>query len=187
MELKNDEVLNSRIITLTGTITTLNIDETIQKIIYLNSLNTLPIQLIINSCGGELQSTFALIDIIRTSTSPVNTVGLGLIASGGLLVFMAGKERKLTANTQILSHRFSGWSYGKHNELLSERKQQDICHDMMINYYKSVTGLNKKELEGYLLRESDTWLTPNEAVNYKIATKVVDTIYDSKPKMINKK
>ena len=48
--------------------------------------------LIINSPGGEVHSAFALIDTMKGSAIPIRTIGIGMIASCGILTFMAGKK-----------------------------------------------------------------------------------------------
>ena len=63
--------------------------------------------LVINSPGGSVHAAFALIDTMKGSKIPIRTVGLGLIASCGILTFMAGTKgrRVVTPNTSILSHQ----------------------------------------------------------------------------------
>ena len=67
------------------------------------------LQLMINSPGGSVHACFALIDVMKGSRIPVHTIGLGMIASCGILTFMAGQKghRYLTPNTSILSHQYS--------------------------------------------------------------------------------
>ena len=62
------------------------------------------IQLVINSPGGSLQSAFGVCDVIQGSMIPVHTIGIGLIASAALMIFMTGRrgERVITPNTGIL-------------------------------------------------------------------------------------
>ncbi len=50
--------------------------------------------LIINSPGGAVHAAFALIDVMKASSIPIKTVGLGMIASCGILTFMARAKRK---------------------------------------------------------------------------------------------
>jgi ATP-dependent protease ClpP protease subunit len=63
--------------------------------------------LMICSEGGDMSSAFALIDVMKSSNIFIKTVGLGQIASAGLLIFLAGTpgRRTLTPNTSIMSHR----------------------------------------------------------------------------------
>ena len=50
------------------------------------------IHLYINSPGGSVNSAFHLIDVIKQSQVPVYTYGMGMIASCGVLLMMAGEK-----------------------------------------------------------------------------------------------
>lgn len=130
------------------------------------------IQMIINSPGGSCPAGFSIIDIMEWSRIPIYTTGIGMIASMALLVFMAGEKghRVITPRTSILSHRYSAFSVGNHSQLLAGRKEQDLEHERIINHYLSYSAIkNREELEKSLLRDVDTWLTPEEAVQYGLA------------------
>ena len=66
------------------------------------------LRLVIHSEGGEMTCAFALVDAMWSSPLPVDTLGLGYVASSGLIVFMAGDRRVLTSNTAVCSHQWSG-------------------------------------------------------------------------------
>ncbi|WP_099301840.1 ClpP family protease [Bacillus sp. Marseille-P3800] len=63
-----------------------------------------PITIYINSPGGEMISGFAAIDSIKQSKTKVITVGVGMCASMGALLLIAGHERRAYKNTVILLH-----------------------------------------------------------------------------------
>ena len=50
------------------------------------------LQFMICSPGGAMPDCFALIDIMKGSRIPIHTVGLGMIASCGLLLFITGEK-----------------------------------------------------------------------------------------------
>ena len=130
------------------------------------------IQLIIQSKCGACAAGFAIIDVMEWSRVPIYTTGLGIVASMGLLVFMTGApgHRILTPRTSILSHRFWSMGIGNHSQLIALRKQQDLEHRRIIEHYARHTKLqDAAELERTLLRDVDTWLSPEEAVAYGIA------------------
>ena len=66
------------------------------------------IHLYINSPGGAVNSAFHLIDVIKQSSIPVYTYGMGMIASCGVLLMMAGEKghRYITQNTSVMSHQY---------------------------------------------------------------------------------
>jgi ATP-dependent Clp protease protease subunit len=133
--------------------------------------------LVINSPGGSVHAAFALIDTMKGSAIPIKTVGLGLIASCGVLTFMAGTKGKriLTPNTSILSHQYSWGSSGKEHELFARVREFELSTERMLDHYKKCTGLKEKVIREILLPPEDKWLSAKEAVKYGIADKIKST------------
>jgi len=123
------------------------------------------LNMIITSPGGDLNAGFALIDVMRGSAIPIRTIGLGQIASAGLMIFIAGQkgQRILTPNTSILSHQYSWGAFGKEHELFATVKEFDLTTKKMIEHYKKTTGLAEKKIREVLLPPQDVWLSPVEA------------------------
>tara|TARA_B110000037_G_C16994815_1_gene454635 strand:- start:251 stop:859 length:609 start_codon:yes stop_codon:yes gene_type:complete len=130
--------------------------------------------LIINSPGGDVHSAFALIDTMKASGIPIKTVGLGLIASCGILTFMSGTKGKriITPNTSILSHQYSWGSTGKEHELFARVREFELSSERMMQHYKKCTGLSEKKIREVLLPPQDIWLSAKEAVKFGIADKI---------------
>ncbi len=130
--------------------------------------------LMINSPGGQIHSAFALIDVMKGSKIPIHTVGLGMIASCGLLTFIAGEKgfRTITPNTSILSHQYSWGSYGKEHELLARVREFELSTERMLAHYKSCTGMTEKQIRQHLLPAEDVWLSADEAIKHSLADKI---------------
>ncbi len=130
--------------------------------------------LMICSEGGDMSAAFALIDVMHSSNIFVKTVGLGQIASAGLLIFLAGTpgRRVLTPNTSILSHQFSWGSDGKVHELFATMKEFELTQKRMVAHYELCTGLSVEEIKTVLLPPHDVWLTAEEALALKICDAV---------------
>ncbi len=135
------------------------------------------LSLIINSPGGDLNSAFALIDVIKGSAIPVHTLGIGQISSCGILTFMSGQKghRMLTPNTSILSHQYSWGSGGKSHELLARVKEFELTNQRMMKLYRTCTGLTESVIKEVLLPAQDVWLSAEEAVSYGVADKIGNT------------
>lgn len=153
------------------------INTIIEKNLLPNSQRPKELTLVINSPGGQVHSAFALIDTMKGSAIPVKTVGLGMIASCGLLTFMSGKKGKrvITPNTSILSHQYSWGSVGKEHELFARVREFELSTARMMDHYKKCTGLSEKKVRDILLPPEDRWLSAKEAVKYGIADKIVST------------
>lgn len=132
--------------------------------------------LMVCSDGGEIGSAFALIDVMKSSKIPVKTVGLGSIASCGLLIFMSGTKgrRILTPNTSILSHQFSWGSEGKSHELFATIKEFELTQQRMVRLYRDATGLDDETIKQVLLPPQDVWLSAEEALQYNICDHVAE-------------
>lgn len=109
------------------------------------------------------------------SAIPIFTVGLGQVASMGLLVLMAGAKghRVITPRTSLLSHRMWWLGAGTHAEHMAARREEDRSHERIVEHYLRHTALKTKdEVMKLLLRETDVWLDAEEAVRYGVADRI---------------
>jgi ATP-dependent Clp protease protease subunit len=132
--------------------------------------------LMICSDGGSVVDGFALIDVMNASAIPIKTVGLGCIASCGLLIFLAGAvgRRVLTPNTSILSHQFSWGTSGKEHELFAVVKEYELTQERMINHYRVCTNLDDENIRKHLLPPHDVYLSATEALELGLCDHVAE-------------
>jgi ATP-dependent Clp protease, protease subunit len=132
--------------------------------------------LMVCSDGGDVAAAFALIDVMKSSVIPIKTVGLGTVASAGLMIFLAGStgRRILTPNTSILSHQFSWGSDGKAHELFATMKEFELTHKRMVRHYEECTGLTPDEIRANLLPPHDVWLSAEEALTLNVCDNISD-------------
>lgn len=171
-EREDKELRDYGIIYLSGGIHRDTAERVCKEIIEFNIKGSInQVQMVINSPGGSCSEGFSIIDIMEWSKIPIYTTGIGLIASMGLLIFMTGEKghRVVTPRTAILSHRFSAGSFGNHSQLIAGRKEEDMAHERILNHYMTYSAVkDRNELEAYLLRDVDTWLTTEEALRMGI-------------------
>ncbi len=163
-----DELLDKGIKIFMGDVNMKTMEPIIEWILAANlswKKNQKELTLAICSPGGDLNACFALIDVMQGSRIPIRTIGMGMIASCGLLMFITGTKGKriLTPNTSILSHQYSWGSYGKEHELFATVREYELTTERMVNHYKKCTGLEDKMIREKLLPPSDVWLDAKEA------------------------
>ena len=143
---------------------------------YVRKKKTKELLLTICSSGRDLGVGFALIDVMRSSKIPIKTVGLGTIASCGLLIFLSGSpgRRVLTPNTSIMSHQFSWGTEGKVHELFATVKEFELTQQRMVNLYKNCTGLDEETIKRVLLPPQDVYLSAQDALQYHICDHVAE-------------
>jgi ATP-dependent Clp protease protease subunit len=124
--------------------------------------------------GGDLSACFALIDTMRASGIPIKTVGLGLIASCGLLIFITGTRgrRVLTPNTSILSHQFSSGTEGKSHELFATMREFELTNKRILEHYKQCTDLDEATILSQLLPAQDVWLDHDAALKLNLCDEI---------------
>ena len=174
----NSTFLKKRIHFLNGDIADDNICSTIKWIVYENALDTPKdtlLHLYINSNGGDLYQAMALIDIMRLSEKPIRTIGFGSVISAAFLIFACGTkgERFLSKNSTLMCHQFSDSYEGKFHDLISHAKSSEVTNGKMLEILRSATGLSEKTISTKLLKPSDVWLTPEEAMKLGIADHIL--------------
>lgn len=171
------KLLENSIHFLTGEICEDNIGDCIRWIVYenLDQKQDKVLTLYINSEGGDLYQAFALIDIMRTSTHPIRTIGLGNVMSAAFLIFASGEpgQRYIAANTGLMCHQYSDDHTGKHHDLKATMKEGENCNARMLAILKDATGLATSRVKAKLLPASDVYLTAQEALDLGIADQLL--------------
>lgn len=141
------------------------------------------ISLYINSPGGSITAGMAIFDTMHYVKCPVRTVCLGMAASMGAFLLMAGDKGKRLAlpNSEIMIHQPSGGASGQATDvsiraewlLKTKKKMNAMMADM--------TGQPIERIEHDV--ERDYFMSAQEALAYGI----IDEIYQPKPKNIEVK
>ena len=167
-------LLNSHVHFLTGEIEEENIENAIKWIVYENLIcgnSPKTLTMYINSNGGDLNSAFALIDVMKQSKCPIRVIGLGSICSAAFMIFSSGTkgERYIANNTSIMCHQYSDGMEGKHHDIKSRFKELELTNTRMIEVLKENTGLETRTIKSKLLCPTDVWLTAEELIELGIA------------------
>jgi ATP-dependent Clp endopeptidase proteolytic subunit ClpP len=139
------------------------------------AFDTTELTLMINSPGGNVEDLFALIDVMEMSHRPIRTVGIGQICSCAIMAFMAGApgRRFISRNTSILSHQYTWGSEGKHHELMATVSEFENTNRKILELYKLHTKQSEQMIKKVLLKPADSWITPEDAIEYGIADKIL--------------
>ena len=167
-------LLNSHVHFLTGEIEEENIENAIKWIVYENLIcgnSPKTLTMYINSNGGDLNSAFALIDVMKQSKCPIRVIGLGSVCSAAFMIFSSGTkgERYIANNTSIMCHQYTDGMEGKHHDIKSRFKEVELTNTRMIEILKENTGLETRTIKSKLLCPTDVWLTAEELIELGIA------------------
>lgn len=169
----DSRLLEERKVFMWGEVDDASAKHVIDRLMYLDALETKDIHLYINSPGGFVTSGFAIYDCIKSLKSPVSTICTGFAASMGSLLLSAGEKGKrfIQPNARVMIHQPSGGARGQASDI--EITANEI--------------LKTKELSARILSENcgqpmekilkdfnrDHWMSAEESVAYGIVDKVI--------------
>ena len=102
----DSRLMMDRKVFLEGEIDALAAVEFTKKMLQLNSESTeLPIDLLINSCGGEINSGMLIYDVLQDSKAPVRVYCMGAAYSMAAVIFASGKNgRYMLPHSALMLH-----------------------------------------------------------------------------------
>jgi ATP-dependent Clp protease protease subunit len=132
-----------------------------------------PITVFVNSPGGSADSGFAIYDLFRFTPCPIVTVANGVVASSAVLIFLGGAQGKRVAmpNARFLLHQPSTATRGQASDIdITAREISKI----RLRYNEIVAEATGRALDA-IEKDSDRdfWLSAKEAVDYKLAHRIV--------------
>jgi len=170
-------LLEDHVYYLAGEIDNDTVDNCIKWLIYENSegKDNKTLTLYINSTGGDLYQSFALIDMMRNSQHPIRTIGIGAVMSAAFLIFSSGTkgERYAAKNCSFMIHQYHESLEGKHHDLKATMRDGELCDKKMLEILKEASGLTSAKVRSKLLPASDVYLTAEEVVQYNIADHIL--------------
>ena len=172
-----DSMLKNREIFLTGEINEESAVEIIRQLMYLDNRSSDPVTLYISSPGGSVISGMAIYDYINIMQSRVNTVCIGIAASMGAILFLAGRDRMILPHSKVMIHdpSFGGSaSMAGQKPLEIQEKLNDLMETrrLLADVIAARTGLSRKQVLN--LTKKDTYFTAEQALGAGLATEILD-------------
>lgn len=133
----------------------------IAQLLYLDSLNNKEISIYINTPGGSVSQGLAIYDISKLIKSPIKTVGIGEVASMGVILLLMGQKRVMLQNTRIMLHQVSSGIAGRYSDLVIELKEAENWQNKIFSIIKEKTTFKNPEKE----LVQDVWMGIDEAYN----------------------
>jgi len=167
------KMLKTRTILLSGEINKALAEKVIKQLLLLEADGDEPIKVFIDSPGGDANAGYAIFDMIRFVKPMVYTIGMGLVASAGALVLLAApKDRRLAfANSSYMIHQPLSGIRGVATEIEIHAKELEKLRVKLNKLISEETGNDIKQVE--LDTDRDYWMNADEALNYKLVSKIV--------------
>src|ERR1700727_2096864 len=168
-----EKAFKSRTVLIFGTITDASAAEAARRFIALDADSAEPIDVVVSSPGGHLESGDSIHDLIRFIRAPVRMIGSGWVGSAATHVYLAApRERRFCLpNTRFLIHQPSGGVGGKGADIAIQAQE-------IVRARRGIAGLSAREtgkpLEVVLEHiERDYWMSAKEAVDYGLVGRII--------------
>jgi ATP-dependent Clp protease protease subunit len=166
-------LFDARTVLITGQITMEIARDVTSRLLALAHASDDPINVIVSSPGGHVESGDMIHDMIKFIKPRVRILGTGWVASAGALVFVSVpvKDRFCTPNTRFLLHQPSGGAGGAATDIEIQAREILKMRDRLNEIFAQATGQSLDRIEKDTDR--DYWMSPTEAVEYGLVGMVV--------------
>lgn len=138
------------------------------------------IEVHINSYGGDVAEGVAIYNALRQSSKHVTTVCDGFACSIASVIFMAGERRVMNSASLLMLHEPSFPNAGGNAKALRKQADDlDVISQLSKTAYLAPGGIEPEELDEVM--SAETWVSPEQAVEWKLATDIADDADNAEP------
>jgi ATP-dependent Clp protease protease subunit len=169
-----EKAFKSRTVLLFGEVSDKSAADIARRLIALDAENDKPIDMLVSSPGGHLESGDAIHDIVRFIGAPVNMIGTGWVGSAATHLYLSvPRERRFCLpNTRFLIHQPSGGAGGPASDIAIHAQEIIKARERIAQTIARETG---KPLDSVLLDiERDRWLSAEEAIDYGLVGRIIN-------------
>ena len=168
-------LLRERIIFLVGPVTDQSANLVCAQMLFLESENPdKDIFLYINSPGGSVSAGLSIFDTMNFIKPDVSTLCMGLAASMGSFLLMAGAKGKRLAlpNSKVMIHQPSGGAQGQATDIEIHAREILKTREQLNRIYADRTGQSVEKITADM--ERDFFMSPAEAKDYGLIDQVIE-------------
>jgi ATP-dependent Clp protease, protease subunit len=168
-------LLRERIIFLVGPVNDQSANLVCAQMLFLESENPdKDIFLYINSPGGSVSAGLSVFDTMNFVKPEVSTLCMGMAASMGSFLLMAGAKGKRLAlpNSKIMIHQPSGGAQGQATDIEIHAREILKTREQLNRIYAERTGQTIEKITADM--ERDLFMSPVEAQAYGLIDQVIE-------------
>ena len=144
------------------------------ELLYLEAMDDkAPIQVFINSPGGEIASGLAIYDMLNHLELPIEMIGSGLVASIATIIYVASPrdQRVSYPNAKFLIHQPLAGFKGTASDLEIHAQEILRTRENVNNILSEATGQEYEKIDRDTNR--DYWMTSKEAQDYGLVGRIL--------------
>jgi len=168
-------MLRERVIFLVGPVNDQTANLVVAQLLFLESENPdKDISLYINSPGGSVSAGLSIFDTMQFIKPDVSTLCMGIAASMGSFLLMAGAKGKRMAlpNSRVMIHQPSGGASGQATDIEIHAREILKTREQLNKIYADRTGQTIEKIRSDM--ERDMFMDPTEAKAYGLIDQVLE-------------
>jgi ATP-dependent Clp protease, protease subunit len=168
-------LLRERIVFLVGPVNDQTANLVVAQMLFLESENPdKDIFLYINSPGGSVSAGLSIFDTMNFIKPDVSTMCMGMAASMGSFLLMAGAKGKRLAlpNSRVMMHQPSGGAQGQASDIEIQAREIIKTREQLNRIYADRTGKSVDRITADM--ERDYWMSAEESREYGLIDQVLD-------------
>ncbi|MBX3624389.1 ATP-dependent Clp endopeptidase proteolytic subunit ClpP [Rhizobacter sp. J219] len=168
-------LLRERIVFLVGPVNDQTASLVVAQLLFLESENPdKDIHFYINSPGGSVTAGMSIFDTMEFIKPDVSTMCVGMAASMGSFLLMAGAKGKRFAlpNARVMIHQPSGGAQGQATDIEIHAREILKTREQLNRIYAERTGQPIEKIRADM--ERDFFMDPEEAKNYGLIDQVLN-------------
>jgi ATP-dependent Clp protease, protease subunit len=168
-----EKTFKSRTVLIFGNITDASAAEVARRLIALDADSQEPIDVLVSSPGGHLESGDTIHDLIRFIRAPVRMIGTGWVGSAATHIYLAASKsrRFCLPNTRFLIHQPSGGIGGKASDIAIQAREIVRAKQRIAELIARETGNPLATVLADI--EQDHWLSAEEAMAYGLVGQII--------------
>ena len=142
----------------------------------LENANNLPLEIRINSYGGEVFEGFAIYNILSRYEGHKTVIVDGICASIASVIAMCGDEIKMHKASMMMIHNASGGCYGTSKEMAELAEALSKINEIIKDIYLKKVNVDRDKLTEMM--DAEKFLTAQECIDMNFANEIVDDDVD---------
>jgi len=170
-----EKAFASRTVLVFGAINDQTAADTVRRLIALDAASSAPIDMLVSSPGGHLESGDTVHDVVRFIGAPVRMIGTGWVGSAATHLFLAvPKERRFCLpQTRFLIHQPSGGAGGQATDIAIMAREIIKARERIARVISRETGQPLEKVQVDI--ERDNWMSPEEAIEYGLISRIIQS------------
>ena len=175
-----EKAFKSRTVMIFGAITDTSAGDIARRLIALDADSSAPIDMLVSSPGGHLESGDAIDGISGFSSAPVNWIGAGWVGGAARLVYRSVPmgRRFCLPNTRFLIHQPSGGAGGPASDIAIHAQEIIKARERVARIIARETGHSLESVLSDI--ERDRWMSAEEAIEYGLVGRIIEHKRDLK-------